>query len=239
MRLGVNIDHIATLREARKTYEPDPIHAVGLVENAGADGIVCHLREDRRHIHDRDLQILTQVVHTHLNLEMAATDEMVEIARKVVPDMVTLVPENRQEVTTEGGLDVVKYREGIAARIKLLKEPGIVVSLFIDPDLDQIKTAYAVGADFVELHTGEYAGATSEREMLDQLGRIRSMALAAEKLGLRVSAGHGLTYHNVARIAAIPTIEELNIGHTIIARSVFTGLERAVREMKELITLQQ
>ena len=211
MRLGVNIDHVATLREARKIKEPDPVQIVGLVEMAGGDGIVCHLREDRRHLQDRDLELLRQVVKTHLNLEMAATPEMVEIACRVGPDMVTLVPEKREEVTTEGGLDVVKFREHIQETITTLKNSGIVTSLFIDPDLEQIKTARNLGADFVELHTGEYANAESEHQSQQELEQIRSMAVAASKLGLRVSAGHGLNHFNVSQIARIPEIEELNI----------------------------
>lgn len=236
MRLGVNIDHIATVREARKTNEPDPAHFIGAVEMAGADGVVCHLREDRRHIQDRDLEILRQITRTHLNLEMAAVPEMVDIARTVLPDMVTLVPEKREEVTTEGGLDVVKFRDTVSEQVERLKQSGIVVSLFIDPNLDQIKAAYNIGATFVELHTGEYANAGTEQEMLDQQERIRSMAAAAGKLGLRVSAGHGLTYYNVSAIASIPLIEELNIGHTIIARALYTGIEQAVADMKALIS---
>ena len=235
MRLGVNIDHVATLREARKINEPDPVQIVGLVEMAGGDGIVCHLREDRRHLQDRDLELLRKVVKTHLNLEMAATDEMVEIACQTGPDMVTLVPEKREEVTTEVGLDVTKFRENIQEKTKILKKSGIVVSLFIDPDLEQIKAARNLGADFVELHTGEYANARTEKLMLEELEKIRSMSVAARKLGLRVSAGHGLNHFNVSQIAGIPEIEELNIGHSLIGRAVFVGISESVRTMKELI----
>jgi pyridoxine 5-phosphate synthase len=235
MRLGVNIDHVATLREARKINEPDPVQIVGLVEMAGADGIVCHLREDRRHLQDRDLELLRKVVKTHLNLEMAATDEMVEIACQTGPDMVTLVPEKREEVTTEGGLDVTKFRENIQEKTKILKASGIVVSLFIDPDLEQIKAARNLGADFVELHTGEYANAGTEQIMQEELEKIRSMSVAARKLGLRVSAGHGLNHFNVSPIASIPEVEELNIGHSLIGRALFVGISESVRTMKELI----
>jgi pyridoxine 5-phosphate synthase len=235
MRLGVNIDHVATLREARKINEPDPVQIVGLVEMAGGDGIVCHLREDRRHLQDRDLELLRKVVKTHLNLEMAATDEMLEIACQTGPDMVTLVPEKREEVTTEGGLDVTKFRENIQEKTRILKASGIVVSLFIDPDLEQIKAARNLGADFVELHTGEYANARTEQLMQEELEKIRSMSVAARKLGLRVSAGHGLNHFNVSQIASIPEIEELNIGHSLIGRALFTGITESVRTMKELI----
>lgn len=231
MRLGVNIDHVATLRQARRAVEPDPVHAVGLVERAGADGIVCHLREDRRHVSDRDLELLRGVVATHLNLEMAATDEMVRVAAETGPDMVTLVPEKREEVTTEGGLDVRGGGERLASAIETLKGHGIVVSLFVDAELETLKECRRLGADFVELHTGHYANARSESEQDAEARRLLEMSIAARKFGLRVSAGHGLTYHNVGRVAAIEEIEELNIGHSIVARAVFTGLERAVADM--------
>lgn len=231
MRLGVNIDHIATLRQARRANEPDPVHAVGLVERAGADGIVCHLREDRRHISDRDLALLRQVVTTHLNLEMAATEAMLQIATETGPDMVTLVPEKREEVTTEGGLDVRAGGERLGSVIESLKGHGIVVSLFVDAEIETLKECRRLGADFVELHTGVYANAKSESEQEHEALRLREMCLAARKFGLRVSAGHGLTYHNVGRVAAIAEIEELNIGHTIVARAVFAGLDRAVADM--------
>ena len=235
MRLGVNIDHVATIRQARGTNEPDPIAAAFLVELAGAEGIVVHLREDRRHILDRDLEILRRIVKLHLNLEMAATEEMVGIAVKTKPDMVTLVPEKREELTTEGGLDVVPHSEELSVAISRLKEGGIVVSLFIDPDMAQIKAAAKVGADVVELHTGEYANAKDAEGEIAQLERIRNGAILAEKLGLGVSAGHGLTYQNVAEIAAIEPIEELNIGHSIISRAVLVGLEEAVRDMLDIM----
>ncbi|MFQ6093069.1 MAG: pyridoxine 5'-phosphate synthase [bacterium] len=235
MRLGVNIDHVATVRQARGTNEPDPVAAAILVELAGAEGIVVHLREDRRHIQDRDLEILKKVAKLHLNLEMAATEEMVGIALKTRPDMVTLVPEKREELTTEGGLDVVALGEELSSAVSALRDGGIVVSLFIDPEVAQIKAAAKVGADVVELHTGEYANATDAEEETIQLERMRNGAILAEKLGLGVSAGHGLTYQNVANIAAIEPIEELNIGHSIISRAVLVGLERAVRDMLEII----
>lgn len=235
VRLGVNIDHIATLREARKSKLPDPIAAAVLAEMAGAHGIVCHLREDRRHIKDKDLYLLKEIVKTHLNMEMAPTDEMVKIATEVVPDMVTLVPERREEVTTEGGLDVISNFEYLQEAITILRANNIVVSLFIDPEINQIKAAVRVKADYVELHTGNYSNAESLHRINDELERLRSMAVAANKLGLGVSAGHGLNYQNVREIAGIPQIEELNIGHAIIARAAMTGLERAVKDMLELM----
>lgn len=235
VRLGVNVDHIATLREARKGKLPDPIAAAVLAEMAGAHGIVCHLREDRRHIKDKDLYLLKEIVKTHLNMEMAPTDEMVKIATEVVPDMVTLVPERREEVTTEGGLDVISNFEYLQEAITILRANNIVVSLFIDPDINQIKAAVRVKADYVELHTGNYANAESLHRVNDEMERIRSMAVAANKLGLGVSAGHGLNYQNVREIASIPQIEELNIGHAIIARAAMTGLERAVKDLLDLM----
>ena len=234
-RLGVNIDHVATLREARKEKIPDPIAAAIAAEMAGADGIVCHLREDRRHIKDKDLFLLKEVVKTHLNLEMAATDEMVTLATEVVPDMVTLVPEKREEVTTEGGLDVISNNEWIEDVVKQLRAHNIVVSIFIDPDIQQIKATANCEADYVELHTGLYANAEDLGSTMDELEKLRSMAMAAAKLGLGVSAGHGLNYHNVRDILDIEQIEELNIGHAIVAKAVMVGMERAVREMLQLI----
>lgn len=235
MRLGVNVDHIATVRQARGGNEPDPIAGAILVDLAGADGIVCHLREDRRHIQDRDLRILRDVVRTHLNLEMAATDEMVNIALEVLPDMVTLVPEKRQELTTEGGLDVVSNVDRFQEVINNLHTHNIVVSLFIDADIYQIKSSLKVGADYVELHTGEYANAPDINSMNEELEKLTSMSAAAAKLGLGVSAGHGLNYQNVGPVAKISQVEELNIGHSIISRAVLVGMERAVREMLALI----
>ncbi len=234
-RLGVNIDHVATVREARKTVEPDPVQAAFLADMGGADGIVCHLREDRRHLQPRDLELLRRVVTSHLNLEMAAVDAMVQVALKVKPDMVTLVPEKREEVTTEGGLDVRTSVQRVTATVSPLKSAGIVVSLFIDPDMTQIREAARTGADFVELHTGCYAEAKSAVDEAIELEKLERAAQAAAKLGLGVSAGHGLTYHNVQPVAAIPEVEELNIGHSIIARSIMMGMEQAVRDMVELI----
>ncbi len=235
VRLGVNIDHVATVRQARGVKEPDPIAAATFAELAGADGIVCHLREDRRHIQDRDLRILREVVQTHLNQEMAPTEEMVKIAMGVLPDMTTLVPEKRRELTTEGGLDVVSNSDRLTEVINNLHTHNIVVSMFIDADIYQIKASSRVGADYVELHTGEYANAADLNSMNEELEKLKSMAAAAEKLGLGVSAGHGLNYQNVRDVAQIPQIEELNIGHSIISRAVLVGMERAVREMLALI----
>jgi pyridoxine 5-phosphate synthase len=235
IRLGVNIDHVATIREARKGREPDPVAAAVIAEMAGADGVVIHLREDRRHIKDRDFPLVREVVKTHLNLEMAPTEEMVKKAISVVPEMVTLVPENRQEVTTEGGLDVQNKFDQLEEIISTLRGNSIVVSLFIDPDIYQIKAAARLRADYVELHTGNYANAPDYNTAMEELEKIRSGALAASKLGLGVSAGHGLNYHNVGEIVQIKQIEELNIGHSIISRAVLVGLEKAIRDMIRLI----
>ncbi len=231
IRLGVNIDHIATIREARRGREPDPVSAAILAEMAGADGIVCHLREDRRHIKDRDLSILRKVVKTHLNLEMAPTDEMVNKAIATLPDMVTLVPEKRQELTTEGGLDVSANATHLEEVISTLRANNIVISIFVDPDIYQIKAAARAGADYVEIHTGNYANAEELNKVVEELEKIRSMSMAAAKLGLGVSAGHGLNYQNVTEIAKIEHIEELNIGHSIISRAALVGMEKAVRDM--------
>jgi pyridoxine 5-phosphate synthase len=235
VRLGVNVDHVATVREARKTNVPDPVAAAMVAEMAGADGIVCHLREDRRHIKDKDLFLLKELVKTHLNLEMAATNDMLKIATEVAPDMVTLVPERREEVTTEGGLDVQENVGWFEEVIGQLHSHNIVTSLFIDPNIEQVKAAARCGVDYVELHTGQYANAEDVRVVADELEKLRSMAMAATKLGLGVSAGHGLNYQNVREILDIEQIEELNIGHAIVARAVMTGMERAVREMLEII----
>ncbi len=235
VRLGVNVDHVATLREARKGKLPDPVAAAVVAEIAGAHGIICHLREDRRHIKDKDLYLLKEMVKTHLNMEMAPTDEMVKIATEVVPDMVTLVPERRAEVTTEGGLDVVANQDFLQEAITIFRANNIVVSLFVDPEINQVKAAARVKTDYVELHTGAYANAESLNAVADELEKIRSMAIAANKLGIGVSAGHGLNYQNVREIAAIPNMEELNIGHSIIAKAVMVGMDRAVKEMLELI----
>jgi len=234
-KLAVNVDHVATLREARRTFYPDPVTAATLAELAGAEGIVVHLREDRRHIKDRDLRLLRQVVKSMLNLEMAPTDEMVKIAQEVKPDMVTLVPERREELTTEGGLDVIKNKERLSEIIPRLKGAGIKVSLFVDPVLEQIKASKEVGAQAVELHTGLYCEAKTEEERLQELRKVELAAKQARALRLEVRAGHGLNYWNVKPIAAIPEIEELSIGHSIVARAVLVGMERAVREMIELL----
>lgn len=235
MRLGVNIDHVATVREARKGKLPDPVAGAIAAEMAGADGIVCHLREDRRHIKDKDLFLLKEIVKTHLNLEMAATDEMVAIATEVIPDMVTLVPEKREEVTTEGGLDVESNENWIEEVTRKLHSHNIVVSLFIDPEIRQIKAAAKCEADYVELHTGLYANAEDLGTITDELEKLRSMAIGAVKMDLGVSAGHGLDYHNVRDILEIEQIEELNIGHAIVAKAVMVGMERAVRDMLDII----
>ncbi len=235
VKLGVNIDHVATVREARKTVEPEPVAAAVLAELGGADGITIHLRADRRHIKDRDLKLLRQVVKTRLNLEMAATEGMIKIALEVKPDQVTLVPEKPNEVTTEGGLDVEGNLEHISQAVERLKKGGITVSIFIDPDPVQVKAAKEAGADFIEIHTGLYADATTEKERKAEYKKIVEAAQLAQNLGLRVNAGHGLNYRNVQPIASIPGIEELNIGHSIVARAVLVGMERAVREMKELL----
>jgi pyridoxine 5-phosphate synthase len=234
-RLGVNVDHVATLRQARGGKEPDPVAAAVLVELGGADGIVIHLREDRRHIQDRDLRLLREVVQTKLDLEMAATEEMVRIAMDIKPHLVTFVPERRQELTTEGGLDVAGNRERIKDLITLLHQCGIAVSVFIDPELEQIKSARRVEADCIELHTGRYANATGLKEQDSEFEALVQAGRAAYKLELVVNAGHGLDYRNVRRLRTIPEIVEYNIGHSIIAHAVSVGLERAVREMKDLL----
>ncbi len=231
--LGVNIDHIATIRQARRTVEPDPVAAAVLAELGGADGITVHLREDRRHIQDRDVRLLRQTVRTHLNLEMAATDEMVAIALDIKPDYVTLVPEKREEVTTEGGLDIVAQIDRISQIVDKLQTAKIPVSLFIDADRIQIEASVKVKAEFIELHTGRYAEATNEASREQELAVLAKGCEQAIASGLRVNAGHGLTYWNVYPVACIPGMEELNIGHTIISRAALIGLERAVREMKQ------
>ena len=233
--LGVNIDHVATLRQARGTRYPDPVHAALLAEQGGADGITLHLREDRRHIQDHDLDRLAPVLQTRMNLEMAVTEEMLAIAERVRPAFCCLVPEKREELTTEGGLDVAGQPAKLQEACERLARAGIQVSLFIDPEAHQIMAARAVGAPFVELHTGAYADAATEAARADELDRIqKGVALGVEQ-GLTVNAGHGLHYHNTEAIAAIPGIHELNIGHGVIARAVFSGLEQAVRDMKALI----
>lgn len=229
--LCVNVDHIATIRQARRGKEPDPVVAAAIAELAGASGITVHLREDRRHIQERDLRILREMVKTKLNLEMAPTDEMVKIALSVKPDQVTLVPERREELTTEGGLDIEGQRKRIGEVIAFLREGGIHVSLFVDPDPIQIKASHRAGADAVELHTGRYAEGRGSESQATELERIVNAAKLAKKLGLKVYAGHGLDYRNVGKIAAIPEIEELNIGFHIVARAALVGMERAVKEM--------
>lgn len=243
-KLNVNIDHVATIREARKTIEPSIITAAVICEQAGADGITVHLRGDRRHIQDRDIELLRDVVTTYLNVEMAATEEMVAIAERTKPDAVSLVPENPTEVTTEGGLNVIGNLETVRSAVEKLKAAGIFVSIFIDPDLDQVNAAKSVGAQQVELCTGEYAELTlssraahgeGAQKAAAEVSRIAAAAVHAHSLGLQVAAGHGLTYRNVAALAAIPEITEFNIGHNIISRSVFVGLNQAVKEMIDAI----
>ncbi len=233
--LGVNIDHIATIRQARRTVEPDPVAAAVLAELGGADGITAHLREDRRHIQDRDVQLLRQTVRTHLNLEMAATDEMVAIALQIKPDYVTLVPERREEVTTEGGLNVAGQLDKMGEAVTQLQTANIPVSLFIDADPKQIQAAAQIQAKFIELHTGTYAEAKDETTRQQELNTLKAGCEKALSLGLRVNAGHGLTYWNVYPVACLPGMEELNIGHTIISRAALVGMERAVRDMKKAI----
>jgi pyridoxine 5-phosphate synthase len=246
-KLNVNIDHVATIREARKTIEPSIVAAAVICEQAGADGITVHLRGDRRHIQDRDIELLRDVVTTYLNVEMAATDEMIDIAIKTRPDAVSLVPERPNEITTEGGLDVVRHFDSVGRAVERLTQAGIFTSIFIDPEKDQIEAAKKAGAQQIELCTAEYAeltlasraahGQGAERARAE-VARLRSAAEFASSLGLKVAAGHGLTYRNVAALAAIPEISEFNIGHNIISRSVFVGLSNAVREMIAAISAQ-
>jgi len=231
--LGVNIDHVATVRQARKTTEPDPVWAAAMAELGGADQITVHLRKDRRHIQDRDVHLLIESVNVRLNLECACSEEMLGIACKLKPHQVCLVPENREEVTTEGGLDVVENRSRVAASVKQLTEAGIFVSLFIDAKPEDISLSKELGAGAVELHTGTYANHTGA-DRAAQLELLTKGTKLADELGLHVHAGHGLTYKNVLPVAAIPGMEELNIGHSIVARSIFVGFQQAVREMKEL-----
>ncbi len=230
--LGVNVDHVATIREARGTHYPQVFHAALLAEQGGADGITIHLREDRRHIQDRDVELVKESINSRLNLEMAVTDEMLTIALKTQPEYVCLVPEKREELTTEGGLDVVGQFDKVKHACDTLAKAGIKVSLFIDAQPEQIEAAASAGAPYIEIHTGHYADATTEHERLQHLSQIKKGVAQAVKLGLIVNAGHGLHYHNVQAIAAIEDIYELNIGHAIIARAVFTGLEKAVADMK-------
>lgn len=234
VELGVNIDHVATLRQARRTYEPDPVWAAVEAELGGADGITIHLREDRRHINDRDLQLLRRTVQCKLNLEMSTVPEIVEIALRAEPDQATLVPERRQEVTTEGGLDLTKDTDRFGAVVQGLRRNGICISAFLDPDEKQIAIARQLGFDAVELHTGAYADAPS-REKPEQLERLRRGGQQVREAGMRLHAGHGLNYRNVVPIARIPDMLELNIGHAIVSRAVFVGLREAVREMKRIM----
>ena len=235
MKLGVNIDHVATLREVRKAIFPDPVKAAAIAEMSGADGITVHLREDRRHIQDRDVILLMKTIDTKLNLEMAIAKEVVDKALEYKPQCVCLVPEKREELTTEGGLNVRDNVDEIARVTKQLQDNGTIVSLFIDPAEEQIKAAADTGAIFIELHTGEFANAQTEIEQMKELDKLITASELANKLGIRVNAGHGLNYHNVSLMHKVPHLEELNIGHSIIARAVFSGLGKAVRDMKELI----
>jgi len=233
--LAINVDHIATIRQARGITEPDPVAAASICELAGASGIVIHLREDRRHIQDRDVYLLRETIKTKMNLEMGANKEIIKIALEVQPDLVTLVPEKRQELTTEGGLDIVTQKKKIAKTIDKMSKGMIPVALFLDPDREQIATASEIGATFVELHTGRYCDALSEQDQLHEFMLLEDAAEYAVSLGLRVNAGHGLNYQNTARMAALETIEELSIGHSIIARAAFSGLDKAVRDMLKIV----
>ena len=233
--LGVNVDHIATIRQARGGQDPDPVQAAVLAELAGANGITAHLREDRRHIQDRDIYMLKQIVSTHLNMEMAPTAEMIAIAVDVLPYMVTLVPEQREELTTEGGLPVREKARDLSKAIAMFREHNILVSLFINPDINEIKAAYKIGATHVELHTGYYANATGETSINEELGKLKDAALVANRYGLVLNAGHGLNYRNVESVALIEGMQELNIGHSIIGRSSLVGMDKAVRDMLALI----
>jgi pyridoxine 5-phosphate synthase len=234
-RLAVNVDHVATIREARGIDFPDPVFAAGLAEMAGADCIICHLREDRRHINDRDLRLLRETVKTRLNMEMAAVDEMIGIAAEVKPDIVTLVPEKREELTTEGGLDVVANPDHYRRVVDQLKEKDIRVSFFIDPDPAQIETAHKVGGDVIEIHTGHYSEAKNESEAEERFKRIVKAVEASNELELGISAGHGLNYVNIKRFRVLPRIDEYSIGHVIVAKAIYVGFEKAVREMVELV----
>ena len=234
-RLAVNVDHVATIRQARGIDFPDPVFAAGLAEMAGADCIICHLREDRRHINDRDLRLLRETVKTRLNMEMAAVDEMVNIARDVRPDLVTLVPEKREELTTEGGLDVAANPDHYKRVVDSLREKDIRVSFFIDPDPVQIETAHKVGGDIVEIHTGHYSEAKNDSEAEERFKRIVKAVEACSDLDLSISAGHGLNYVNIKRFSVLPRIDEYSIGHVIVAKAVYVGFEKAVREMIDLV----
>ena len=235
--LGVNIDHVATVRQARRTNEPDPVHAAVLAELGGADSITVHLREDRRHIQDRDVRLVKEICRVRLNLEMAVSDEITKIALSVRPDQVTLVPERREEVTTEGGLDVITHFQRIRQCIDQLQGSGILASLFIDPDVIQIEKARELGVEAVELHTGAYAEAKTPEQVEIEFDKLREAGQFAIAQGLKLNVGHGLTYRNVRRVAEIHSVHELNIGHSIVSQAILVGFERAVREMKQLVTL--
>jgi len=235
IELGVNIDHIATVRQARRTVEPDPVWAAALAELGGADGITVHLREDRRHIQDRDVNLLRETIRCKLNLEMACADEIIKIASKIRPNQATLVPERREEITTEGGLDVTSQTEVIKKIVKRLQDRGIVVSLFLDPDPKQIESGIKTGCDAIEIHTGCYASADAETKRNAELQRIHVAGKMIHTANIRLHAGHGLTYHNVLQIATIPNMLELNIGHSIISRALMVGMKEAVGEMKRLL----
>ncbi len=234
-RLGVNIDHVATLREVRKEVYPDPVHAAVLAELGGADQITCHLREDRRHIQDRDLKLLRHTLHVPLNLEMADTKEMVRTAMEIKPESVTFVPEKREELTTEGGLDLLRNFDSLHRDIELLKEAGIVVSLFIDPEIEQVKTAHKLGADAVELHTGRFCDLYGRPEAKREFERLADAVRMACRLKIELRMGHGIDYHNIEPLLSFDDVVEFNIGHSIVARAVLVGMERAVREMKDLL----
>lgn len=233
--LGLNIDHVATIRQARGGIDPDPIAAACIAELAGAEAITVHLREDRRHIQDRDVRLLKQILKTRMNLEMAATEEIQKIALEIIPYSCTLVPEKRQEITTEGGLDVASNIEYMTKFTKTLNDKGIIVSMFIDPDSTQIEASAEVGAQFIELHTGQYAEKFNTPDEEKELNKLKEAAMLAKKLGLKVNAGHGLNYFNIRPVASIDNMVELNIGHSIISKSIFVGLDRAVRDMISLI----
>jgi pyridoxine 5-phosphate synthase len=235
IKLGVNVDHVATIRQARMTYEPDPVTAAGLADLGGANIITIHLREDRRHIQDRDLDLLRQTVFTKLNLEIATSQEIIDIAIRRKPEQITLVPEKRQEVTTEGGLSVTSQKEVLTDIIKKFKDNDIYVSLFIDPDKDQIIASGEVGAQAVELHTGNYANAKSEKQSTEMLEVLKEGVKIAKDAGLMVNAGHGLTYKNTGPIVEGMDVEELHIGHSIVSRAIFVGIKRAAKEMKDII----
>ncbi len=235
VRLGVNVDHVATIREARRGREPDPVAAAVLAELAGADGITVHLRGDRRHIQDRDVDLLRRTIGTRLNLEAAATPQMVTVAATHKPDTVTLVPERREEITTEGGLDVLLNHNLVRKTAQDLRAAGVVVSVFVDPDFDQIKAIAKLEIGLIEINTAKYSEAMKPEQAAAEAGKVSQCARAAARLGLKVLAGHGLSYRNVRRVVEIPEIEELNIGHSIVARASLVGMERAVREMKELM----